>query len=656
MFCIATKRFVSLIIIACAFLFGIGWYFVGLSTFQGKTYENSVIVSGRVSDDLKVYENYGKHTAYVTLKNVEIDGQKDKNIDLKINLEDKTDIKIGDLIVFESKVENVKFFEFGNFNSGNYRAGAPYKAEVEALNLEIIGNELSFDEKIRLSVKEQLYKNMGQEYGAVGYAVLFGNKDDVESEMKESFKMAGVIHILTVSGLHVSFLIALIGFVLKKCRIRGWLNFLICSIFLGLYAYMCGFAPSVLRAGIMGLVLLTTKISGKCYDSLNSLGLAGVIILLIFPLSALDLGFLMSFFCVLGIFIVSPMLNKLFGKFLPKTVAGSFAISISASIGILPFMASFYGTLNLLSVFANLIIIPIFSVLYPILFIFALLTTVLPWLGFMLTACKFGLLAVHKISEFFASTSLSVGLVPISIFVVTAVFLSLFLASKYTMLGKRCKIICSSSLLLFSLLFSLFNIFQAPSVGVAYSFNYSYDCIMITNSQNKTAIIDLNGDVQSLMSLCNVKQISSVFLLDYYVKDINLMREIGVKNIFSCKSSKNYDEEVLVNENTAYEADGFKFVFKVFDEQLCALEIAFDDVKVLVLSDDITEQVCANYFVGMDYDFVMLGERIELGKYFSAGTVVQGYGKDVNVDKNYLQDGNSFYKIKESGFVWRCLD
>jgi len=91
-------------------------------------------------------------------------------------------------------------------------------------------------------------------------------------------------------------LITLLGFLLKKIRVRGFLNFLICFVFLGVYVYLCGFTPSVLRAGVMGLVLLATKLSGKCYDGLNSLGLSGIVILLISPLFALDVGFQMSFF------------------------------------------------------------------------------------------------------------------------------------------------------------------------------------------------------------------------------------------------------------------------------------------------------------------------------------------------------------------------
>ncbi len=646
------KRFVSLIVVVGAFLFGIGWYFVGITSFQGKTYDEVCQVEGRVGEGISYYAG----NAYVLLKNVEINGKSEKNINLRIYLSDDTEIKEGDIYRFKAEIENIKPFELGTFNSTAYRNNASYNASVDVQSVDIVGNKLTFDESLRYSIREMLNKSMGETYGPVAYAVLFGNKDDVDSTFKDIFKMAGVVHILTVSGLHVSFLIALIGWILKKCHVRGWLNFVICATFLGIYAYLCGFSPSVVRAGIMGLVLLVTKISGKCYDPLNSLALSGIFILAIKPLSALDVGFLMSFFCVLGIFVVSPWLGKIFRKFLPKGIADSFAISISASIGILPAMSSIFGHQNFLSFFSNLIVVPIFSVVYPLLFVFAFLATLMPWLSFMLDVCTFGLDIIFNISAFFANTSFYTILWPMAGFVSLGIFLAMFLASRYSMLGKRVKIICCSALLAFSCVFAFVNNDVSPDVGVAYCFDYKYDTIMLTNSKGKTAIVDLSMDERRLMSLCNVKQVSTFFVLDDKISDIDSLREVGMQNIVSCNSSRDYDEEVLVESNVGYQIDGFEFEYKKFDKVIYALEISFDETSVLILNkkEALAEHVAT--LAKDDYDFVMLGTRTEFAKYFSAGCVVQGYGDDDGVDKNYLQNGNSFYKINENDYVWRCLD
>lgn len=651
-YCIWKSRFVSLIVVASAFLFGVGWYFVGVASFTGQTYTEICQVEGRVTDDISFYYDY----EFVLLKDVKINGESQKNINLTIMLTDDEELEVGDKISFEANVDNVKLFELGSFNSSCYREGAPYKSYVEFENINITGNELAFDESVRQNVKAALYENMGETYGAVGYAVLFGNKSEVDPGIKDIFTLAGVIHILTVSGLHVSFLIGLIGFVLKKCKVRGWLNLLICAIFLGLYAYLCGFAPSVMRAGIMGLVLLATKISGKCYDNLNSLGLAGVIILLINPLSAFDVGFLMSFFCVLGIFVISPWVSKILRKIFPKTISESFGISIGAQIGVLPSMSTFFGSFNLLSFFVNLIVVPIFSIIYPVMFVFAFLTPLMPFLGFALKACGWGLELLVNISSFFASTIFSVQLWPISVIVVALAFLAFFLLGRHSMLGKKAKIICCSALFALSTVFGVVDQVQQPVAGVSYTYYQKDDCVIVTNSNGKTLAVDLNANAKNVMSVCDLKNISTALVLEFFVQDIDFYRELGVQTIYSCRSSRYYDEEVLVEKNVPQSVDGFAFCYLSVGNVLVALEILFDDTNLLIFRDGIIGENYVEKLPPKDYDFVFVGTNVGLAKYFSAGCVVQGYKEGDNIDKNYLQHGNSFYKIKQNEFEWRCLD
>ena len=653
-YCIFKSRYISMIVVIFAFLFGVGWYFVGANAFEGQTYENICQVEGRIADDLQVVKNNKSTMAYAVLKDVKINGETQKNINISIQLSSKSDVKVGDILKFEAEVENIKLFTLGSFNNGNYRDNAPYKVYIKSENLEKTGSYLTVDEKLRLSIKDTLFENMGEQYGAVGYAVLFGNKDDVSFEIKDAFKSAGVIHILTVSGLHISFLITLIGWILKKCRLRGWLNFFICFCFLFLYAFMCGFSPSVIRAGIMGLVLLFANLSGKCYDSLNSLGLAGVITLMIFPLFALDVGFLMSYGCVWAIFVISPWLTKLFKKIFPKFIAESFAISISASIGILPGLASIYGTQNFFSFFVNLLVVPLFSVVYPVLFLFSFFTLLLPFMGFMLKACAFGFDIIFKISEFFANTIFVTNLVPISIMVSATAFLGFFLLSKYSMLKKPLKAAVCSVLFVLSATFVVVDNIQKPQTGLAYCFEYGYDSCLLTNSAGKSVFVDIDDNAHKIMSKCNIKEISSVFVLDYFNSDVEYLRSLGAKNIVSCNNYRNYDEELLVEENYKYEIDGFEFEYKMFNKVLSALEISFDDRKILIVSYDCDNAVLSLSKEG--YDFVMVGSRTELAKGFSSSSLVLGYDKDENVDKNYLQDGNSFYKINQNQVMWRCLD
>lgn len=650
-YCIWAKKFIPLITICCVFLFGVGWYFVGISTFEGQTYNQVCQIEGRISDDLTDYGwCYG-----ATLKDVKINGVDERNINITlVNYEDET-ISAGDVISFEGYVSNAKLFELESFKNFYYRKNSPYVCSTKVSAVTIEGNYLTFDETLRKNIKETLYATIGEDSGAVAYAVLFGNKSDVDVDVKNAYVYAGIIHILTVSGLHISFLITLLGYLLKKCHVRGFWNFLICAIILFAYAYLCGFTPSVMRAGIMGLVLLATKLSGKCYDNLNSVGLAGIIILLISPLSALDVGFLMSFFCVMSIIVVAPTLSKLFKKFLPKFVSESFAVSIAANIGILPFGASIFAVENLLSFFVNLIVVPFFGVLYPLLFVSALLSLVFPFMGFMLKLCGYGFEFIYRTAQFFGSSHLVFDLEPFNIFLVAIFFVFLFLIGKFFMAPKRAKFICCSCVL--TLFFVVAGILQLPlpqTASVSYCYDYN-QVVLLKDSTGQSVLVDMSDySFTRKLMYCQDTQASYLFLLNTSL-DIRYVRACDIQNVIRCDKIEGYDEEILVETDQQMKVGNFLFRYISHNKHLLGLEIEFEQTKVLVLSEQAKTALEDGAEVGK-YDFVMLGESSDLAEYFFDSKVLLSVYQDSKTSSSYQKYGNICYDIDGENFKWRCLD
>lgn len=154
-YCIWKSRFLMMIIVIAVFLFGIGWYFVGVANFEGKEYAGVVQVEGRIGDDLRL----GEYGYYTVLQDVKINGERAKNINLRIKVSENEHVEIGDVISFESEVENIKLFKLGSFDSAAYRNNAAYEASVNVSDLTKIGSRITVDEQIRLSVKDALYKN-----------------------------------------------------------------------------------------------------------------------------------------------------------------------------------------------------------------------------------------------------------------------------------------------------------------------------------------------------------------------------------------------------------------------------------------------------------------------------------------------------------------
>jgi len=641
------QKFAILLLLLCSFTFGVGWHFVGIATFNTHNYTDACQVVGRISDDLTFKDEY----AYTTLKDVKINGKNEKNISLSIYY-DGQDFAIGDVISFVGYLKQAKLFELGSFNSSYYRSRIGYTGSVNFDDVFIINHRTTFAEKIRMIIKDTLYQKMGKENGSVAYAVLFGDKSGIDAEVKGTYKTAGIVHILAVSGLHVSLLLAFLGFVLKKCKVKGWLNLLICGIILLIYAYLCGFSPSIVRAGIMGMVLLFALVSGKWYDGLNSLSLAGILILLFNSLSAHDVGFLMSFACVFAIFTIYPIISKWLGKFLPKRFADAIAISISAELGILPFLAKIFSSFNVLSFVLNLIVLPIFGVLYPLLLVSVILTLVFGFMGFLLNVCGFGFTAIYKIANVFANPLFLIELSPLKIYVTSAFFVLLFVASRYLMTSKKAKLICVATML--ALTCGLWGISLAPisaDASISFCTKYQNNVILLTNKHKESVIINLSNKnfTRQVLFANGVSKVIAVFGLDSSSITEQTWEALKKPTLILNGSGLGFDGEVVFETNIVGNVGHFSFSF-----MQTGLQITFDDTKVFVLANKSLTTSQMNSIASRSYDFVISNKKNVKTEMFSGATNVVSYYQSAGTDWSYLKNGNGTYNLGNK--KWRCLD
>ncbi len=656
-FCIWAKNFKVLIVVLAVFAFGLGWFFVGEAGFYGKAYLGEVQVVGRISDDIN-HSSYGG-SARVVLKNVQIEGQPAKNVQLTINYDNPQQVVPGAIITFNAHVQQNSLFTLGKFNTSAYRKRTAYVCEVDIDDVAVQGNYLKGVEKYRLKVEAVLKQNMGERNAAVAYAVLFGNKNQLDNEVRDAYAYAGIMHLLSVSGLHVSFLIAFLGWILQKCRVRGIWNLLVCTVFLGCYAYLCSFSPSVLRAGLMGMVLFFTTISGKCYDRLNSLGLAGILILLFSPLSGYDVGFLMSFFSVMTICLLVPKLTKLLKKFLPNAVAKSFAVTLAAEIGIFPFVSQIEGVLNFLSPVVNLIAVPIFGIIFPTLFVFSLLTAGLPFLGFVLKACGWGLGAIESIAKFFGKTGLILNLQPLDIFFIAFFFLGFFFLCNIFLAKRKVKVACSTLAFVIAGLFLGLSFVQMPvKASLSYGYSNSYSMVVISNSSGESLAVDVarKSFARSFVQSVGLQKVETMFVLQKPSILTDGASAVGVKNIVRSDDGQGYDNEQLFDFDTAGAVGNFKFVFKSFKKRLLGLEISFDQTSVFVLKDWTQSDEALSTLSNAHYDFVILGKHDQYASYFNSDALFLTYYNSPSSASSFEMEGNVSYCINGKNYIRRSLD
>lgn len=206
-----------------------------------------------------------------------------------------------------------------------------------------------------------------QEHASFIKGVALGYREDISLEMKQSFMDTGTIHILAVSGSNVA-VVALMFY-----SFFGFFRFskrtVTVAAILGLLFYMVitGMSPSVMRATIMAIVILVGMSIERKTDIYNSLSASGVILLLWDTNYLFDVGFQLSFTAVFSIVYFYPILSRLIEK-IPdwlEEVKGIdfvlklFAVSLAAQLGTLPFSAYYFGKISLISLLANLVVVPL---------------------------------------------------------------------------------------------------------------------------------------------------------------------------------------------------------------------------------------------------------------------------------------------------------
>ena len=206
-----------------------------------------------------------------------------------------------------------------------------------------------------------LIRELGENDGPLICAMLLGEKSSLDEENKNLYQRNGISHILAISGLHLT----LLGSGVVRCLRRivgGKKRVAFFAVFImSLYCVFTGNSISTIRATIMFALSLIAEMVGRSYDSLSALGLAAILQLFMNPYVLNNSGFLLSFLAVIGVTFVAPRLQEILGG--KSKTAKSLCISLSASVTTLPVLLWNYGTYPWYSVFLNLLILPLMSVL-----------------------------------------------------------------------------------------------------------------------------------------------------------------------------------------------------------------------------------------------------------------------------------------------------
>ncbi len=186
--------------------------------------------------------------------------------------------------------------------------------------------------------------------------VVFGDKTQIDEEVRDDFNRNGTGHILAVSGLHTGFLYSLLRLLAGKKKTIG-LSVLIILILL-MYGEMTMWSPSTMRAVTVLSISIGAVYMKRPFDLLSSVSAAAFLMLIIEPYQLMSSGFQMSFAAMLAIaFLVKP---------LAAFTGEPMAVMLAVQIGVAPLTAFIFHRLNLLSFLINIPVIFIASILVPL--------------------------------------------------------------------------------------------------------------------------------------------------------------------------------------------------------------------------------------------------------------------------------------------------
>ena len=352
----AKRRKVILIIILSAIISNLYFNFINqkYETFYKNIPENIQTTATVVSE--------AKETDYYYSYEIKVEGKK---LILYVKKSYPQKLKYGMWISLEGTYQEPQ--EATNYKGFNYKEYLKTKkiyGSIKANEISIIKeNNVNIILKLCNNARNKIIKTaeniLPQETSGLVTEILIGEKKNIEEEITESFSKASLSHILAISGTHISYIIVGISFLLTKSKISKKSAYITTIILLIIFMFITRFAPSVVRACIMGIIMLLSKVVYRKNDIINSIAISLIIILIYNPFSIRDIGLQLSYLGTLGIVFLNKPISTFLSKYINKKIAAMLAVTLAAEIMIFPIAVLNFNTISTMFLISNIVAVPL---------------------------------------------------------------------------------------------------------------------------------------------------------------------------------------------------------------------------------------------------------------------------------------------------------
>ncbi len=367
---------------------------------------------------------------------------------------------------------------------------------------------------------------------------LLGDKNYLDDEVYNTYLKNGVVHLFAISGMHISLLVSILNYLLKKIKGKK----IIIGLFLVYFAFLTNFSASVMRAVTFYIMKNIFKLLNITLSNVKILLLTAFLLLFINPFFIYNQGFLYSFLITFSIMLLSKDIT---GNYVKKI----FKISLIAFLVSLPLTVSNNYEINILSIFSNLLFVPLVSL---VIFPFSLIVFLIPFLQPLFHLC---LSILECLNNIIYHWKLIIIIPKMSLILIILYYLVLIL------MYKR-----KNSKLIFLIGFILIINGEIPKLDSSF---YAYyidvsqgdSAVLISPYQRDVIMIDTGGIVGSdyhvvsntitFLKSLGIKKIDKLIIThgdyDHMGDATYLINHFKVKEVYLNTPSNNLLEEDLLN-------------------------------------------------------------------------------------------------------------
>ena len=560
----------------------------------------------------------------------------------------KNDINIylGDKILVYGTLKALKNNSIFNlFNYKKYMLSKNTYYSIFADKIKILKYNSNIFYKIKTILINHIEKIKYSEYLKI---FILGDNKYLDKTIKESFKINGISHLFSVSGMHISLLSTIILFLLNKIK-KSKINYILTSLILILFSFLTSFSPSVLRSVYLFIFLYFNKQLNLKIPTIKIIIFILCINLILNPYNIYNAGFIFSYTISIYLILFNKLINRQ-KRYITKTLMTSF-ISFLVSI---PILINNYFSINLSSIINNIIFVPFISfIVFPL----SLLVVIMPFLEPVFVI-------VIKILEFttifFQKFKIEMIMSKMNFFYVILYYLIITLIL-YKFLNKKYKYIMFIIILMVihTNINNIRNDLYITFLDVGQG-----DSTLIHLPHNKNILIDTGGKIDYNLSvnIINYMKSKGIKKLDYLVlthgdydhmgEAINLIENYKVDNvIFNCGEFNNLEKNLIKILNKKK----IRYYSCINELNINNYKLQFLNTKIYNNENDNSSVIYLNY---NNYKFLFMGdagvdkEKDILEKYnLSNINVIKvgHHGSKTSSSKEYINEISPKYSIISVG-------